>query len=203
MHFPWRIDRSLLDAVGHGSYDLNNYNERLAGGKVTLEQLRDLFDSLMASPYWIPTFPVEYRESYGIIISAVLILLLVVLLIVGGINRAAGVLGVFVCLGTLLVAFLAGRILSYFIHQRLEESHLKAREAAFADICSDWNRRHSQLGVTADPGRFGAYIRLQFNHSLEEFGKYLMFMIRQKELAEQKEAKQRKMKAETISQNDY
>ena len=26
LHFPWKFDFGVLEPLGHGSYDLNNYN---------------------------------------------------------------------------------------------------------------------------------------------------------------------------------
>lgn len=174
LHFPWRFDKGLFEPLGHGFYDLMNYNESLVENRVTTEELTVLFNDLSKSHYWIPKFPTEFRSHVGIVISIITIIWVSVFLFLGGTHYVIGVGGLLAAVAALVFALIAGRVMSTFIGSVLEASYLNNREKEFLNICDDWNEKMKEKGVRLDVGRYGAYIVLEFKKCLVGLGKYLM-----------------------------
>lgn len=161
--------------------------------RVTEEDLKELFDELHKSEYWIPTFPVEYRNHPGMIISPFLFFWVLIMLIIGGLNKVVNFMTLLLALGSVITAFLIAKIGRGIMLDNLEEKYLIKREKEFARICDEWAAKKKEKGVTIEVSRFAAYLVLEFKNVLPSLGKYLMrqkkahMMEKERKLQEQRD----------------
>ncbi len=203
LHFPWKFDFSSFEPIGHGSYDLNNYNQNLVDNKITIDEITQLFDELYKSPLWIPTFPQEFRGNFGIMISSFILFLEMIFLLVAGLHKTITMVSFFVTIGALILAFIIGKVIGSFIYSSLEEKHLLQREKAFNNIIDQWNEKNKPRGIAFEVGKYGAYIAVEFKSCMQSMGKFLMKLKKVNTMIQKGVQAKKKEQESTKKEEDY
>jgi hypothetical protein len=146
----------------------------LCDGKVTANELKEFFDQLYKSEYWIPTYPTEFRSGWGIVLSGICILWCLLFAILGGTHKTLSVFGLSCVAGTLILGWIFCKIVGGLISGALEDAWMLAREKDFLKICDEWNESHKDKPYTITPGRYGSYIIIEFKVAMKNMGKFLM-----------------------------
>lgn len=188
IHFKWIYSYGIFDPLGHGSYDLLNYNEGLVDNRVTFDELSELFNELSKSAFWIPKFPGESRQNYGFLISVLLLLWVTVFLFLGGTHSVIGGFAFLAAGGALILGLISAKLASMLINGTLEESYLHEREKDFMKISDRWNDKFKSRGLHIDVSRYGAFLTLELKQPADKLGKFLMQASKLKALAKIKVA---------------
>lgn len=141
---------------------------------MTVKELKEFFDQLYKSEYWIPTYPTEFRSGWGIILSGICLIWCLLFAILGGTHKTLSIFGLSCVVGTLILGWIFCKIIGGLIGGALEETWMMAREKDFLRICDEWNDSHKDAHYTVSCGKYGAFIVLEFKVAMKNMGKFLM-----------------------------
>lgn len=198
LNMPWVFDHRHGEGLAHGAYDITKLDERILEGRITRDEVEALIKELYDCTHWIPAFPLDGRNSYGFMITAILAVWLLVFVILGFTHKVIGASGFLVICGSLLFAYVASWAAAYWVNNPIGDEYLTEREREFNRIVDLWNTKHQARDFKIEVGRYGAYLSLRFQSPVKKLGAFLMHFKRQHD----KEKEQKKTKRGETGKDD-